>query len=70
MKLATGKIIKGKVVEIKEGMVMTRVKVDIGGSEIITLVVTGEALKELDPKVGDEFEVLKDCGVTAARYLH
>ena len=70
MKLATGKIIKGKVVEIKEGMVMTRVKVDIGGSEIITLVVTGEALKELDPKVGDELEVLKDSGVTAAGYLH
>jgi molybdopterin-binding protein len=70
MKLATDKIIKGKVVEIKEGMVMTRVKVDIGGSEIITLVVTGEALKELDPKVGDELEVLKDSGVTAARYLH
>ena len=70
MKLATGKIIKGKVVEIKEGMVMTRVKVDIGGSEIITLVVTGEALKELDPKVGDELEVLKDSGVTADRYLH
>ena len=70
MKLATGKIIKGKVVEIKEGMVMTRVTVDIGGSEIITLVVTGEALKELDPKVGDELEVLKDSGVTADRYLH
>jgi molybdopterin-binding protein len=70
MKLATGKIIKGKVLEIKEGMVMTRVKVDIGGSEIITLVVTGEALKELDPKVGDELEVLKDSSVTAARYLH
>jgi hypothetical protein len=24
----------------------------------------------LDPKVGDELEVLKDSGVTAARYLH
>jgi len=70
MKLASGKILKGKVVEINEGMVMTRVKVDIGGNEIITLMVTDEALKELDAKVGDELEVLKDSGVTAAEYLH
>jgi molybdopterin-binding protein len=69
MRLSPGNIIKGDVVEIKEGMIMTKVKVDIGGDEIVTVMVTAAALKELDPKVGDELEVLKDTGVMAARDL-
>ena len=70
MRLSPGKIIKGNVVEIKEGMIMTKVKVDIGGDEIITVMVTAAALKKLDAKVGDELEVFKDTGVMAARDLH
>jgi molybdopterin-binding protein len=70
MSLSPGKIIKGNVVEIKEGMIMTKVKVDIGGDEIITVMVTAAALKKLDAKVGDELEVFKDTGVMAARDLH
>jgi molybdopterin-binding protein len=69
MKLSPGNIIKGNVVEIKEGMIMTKVKVDLGGDEIVTVMVTAAALKELDAKVGDELEVLKDTGVMAARDL-
>jgi len=69
MRLGPGKIIKGNVVEIKEGMVMTKVKVDIGGDEIVTVMVTAAALKELDAKVGDELEVLKTPGVMAVRDL-
>ena len=70
MKLSTGNILKGTVVEIKKGMIMTKVKVDIGGGDIITVMVTDAALKELDAKVGDELEVLKTTGVMAARDLH
>jgi molybdopterin-binding protein len=70
MKLTTENILTGMVVEIKAGIIMTEVKVDIGGDEIITVMVTGEALKELDAKVGDELEFLIDAGVTATRTLH
>lgn len=70
MKSTTGNILKGKVVKIKKRGNMIRVMVDIDGEEIITVVVTGAVLKELDAKVGDELEVLKDTGVTAARTLH
>ena len=71
MKLGMEKILKGKVVEIKKGMIMTKVKVDIGGSDIITVIVTDEALKELDAKVGGELEVIKTNSVMeAARVLH
>ena len=69
MRLSPGNIIKGNVVEIKQGMMMTKIKVDIGGNEIVTVMVTAAALKELDPKVGDELEVLKAPGVMAASGL-
>ncbi len=70
MKLNMGNIIKGTVVEIKRGMLMTKVKVDIGGGNIITAMVTDAALEELDAQVGDEMEVLKTTGSMAARDLH
>ncbi len=70
MKLSGGYILSGKVVEIEEGLEMTRVTVDIGGDEVITVIVTDAALKELDAKVGDEMEVLLNTGVTAGRVLH
>lgn len=58
MKLSTRNILKGKVVEVKEGMIMAKVKVDIGGGNIITAIITDEALKELAVKVGEELAVL------------
>jgi molybdopterin-binding protein len=70
MKLTPGKILKGKVVEIKEDMIMARVLLDIGDDEIITMMVTDEALKELDAQVGDELEVRRDTGVAATGPLH
>ena len=68
--VSMGKVfLKGKVVEIKKGPIMTKIKVDIGG-DIITAIVTDSALKELDAKVGDELEVLKTASVMTARDLH
>ncbi len=67
--VSMGKVLKGRVVEIQKGMIMTKIKVDIGG-DIITAIVTDEALQELDAKVGDELEVLKTAGVMTARDLH
>jgi molybdopterin-binding protein len=58
MKLSTRNIIKGKVIEVKEGMVAAKVKVDIGGGNIITSTVTVDAVKDLEVKVGDEIRVL------------
>ena len=58
MKLSTGNILRGTVVEIKKGRLMTRVKVDISGDDLVTVMVTEAALKELGAKVGEELEVL------------
>lgn len=58
MKLSTRNILKGKVVELQEGMVAAKVKVDIGGGNVITSTITIEAVKELGVKVGEEVSVL------------
>jgi molybdopterin-binding protein len=68
MKLSPGNILRGTVVEIKKGRLMTRVKVDISGDDIVTVIVTAATLKELGAEVGEELEVL--TGVMAARGLH
>ena len=58
MQLSTRNIFKGKVVDVKEGNVMAKVKVDIGGGNIVTAIITAEALKELGVKVGEALAVL------------
>lgn len=58
MKLSTRNVLKGKVVELTEGMVAAKVKVDIGGGNVITSTITVEAVKDLGIKVGDQVSVL------------
>jgi molybdopterin-binding protein len=58
MKLSTRNVIKGKVVDISEGQVAAKVKVDIGGGNILTSTITVEAVKELGLKSGDQVYAL------------
>jgi molybdopterin-binding protein len=58
MKMSTRNVIKGKVMDLKEGMVMAKVKVDIGGGQAMTAIITDEALKELKVKAGDDVKLL------------
>lgn len=58
MKLSTRNVIKGKVVDLREGAVAAVVKVDIGGGNVITSTITVDAVKELALKKGDEVHVL------------
>ena len=58
MKLSTRNQIKGKVIDILSGQVMARVKVDIGGGNVISSTITVDAVKDLALKVGDDVIVL------------
>ncbi len=58
MKLSTRNIIKGKVMDVKSGMIMAKVKVDIGGGQAMTALISDEAVKELAVKVGDPINLL------------
>jgi molybdopterin-binding protein len=58
MKLSVRNVFKGKVTAVTEGMAVATVKVDIGGGNAVTSVVTVDAVKDLGLKIGDEVNVL------------
>ena len=64
MKLSARNQFKGKVVEIKEGAVNGTVKIDIGGGNIVSSVITMTSIKELGLAVGKEaYAVIKASSV-------
>jgi len=64
MKLSTRNVIKGKVIEVKEGAVAAKVRVDIGGGTIITSTITVDAVRDLALKEGDGvFALIKASSV-------
>ena len=64
MKLSTRNVIKGKVIEVKESTVAAKVRVDIGGGNIISSTITVDAVRDLGLKVGDEvFALIKASSV-------
>jgi molybdopterin-binding protein len=64
MKLSARNQFKGKVVEIKEGAVNGTVKIDIGGGNVISSVITMTSIKELGLAVGKEaYAVIKASSV-------
>jgi len=58
MKLSVRNVLKGKVTAVTEGAVAANVKVDVGGGNVLTAVVTVDAVKDLGIKVGDAISVL------------
>lgn len=54
MRISARNQFKGKIVEIKEGAVNSKVSIDIGGGMIVTSIITVESVKELGLAVGKE----------------
>ena len=64
MKLSARNQLKGKVVEITEGAVNGTVKIDIGGGNVISAVITMASIKELGLAVGKEaYAIVKASNV-------
>ena len=67
MKLSARNQISGKIVEVRKGQTTAHVRIDIGGSVIITSSITNEAVDELGLKVGDNaIAVIKASDVMVA----
>ncbi len=58
MKLSTRNQIKGKVVEVVNGTVAAKAKVDISGDNVITSTITVDAVNDLKLEKSDEVVVL------------
>ncbi len=64
MKLSARNQFKGKVVDIQEGAVNGIVKLDIGGSNVMSATISMSAIKELGLAVGKEaYAVVKATSV-------
>jgi molybdopterin-binding protein len=51
-------VIKGKVVQVKRGAVAAQVRVDIGGGNVLTSMITVDALDDLGLKEGASVSVI------------
>ena len=58
MKLSARNVLNGKVVEVKKGAVAAQVRVDIGGGNVITSMITVDAVDDLGIKQGDQVSVV------------
>ena len=54
MRLSARNVLRGKVTDITEGAVVSKVKIDLGNGNIITAIISSEAVEDLLLKVGDE----------------
>jgi molybdopterin-binding protein len=64
MKLSTRNMLMGKVAEIEVGSVNVVVKVDLGGGQMLSSMITLDACKDLDLKIGDEvYAIIKSSSV-------
>lgn len=57
MKISARNQIAGKIIEITPGAVNGKVKVDIGGGNVITSSITEESIAELGLTAGDSVTV-------------
>lgn len=58
MKISARNVIKGTVTDVKKGAVAAQVKVDIGGGNTLTSMITVDAVEDLGITVGQEVSVL------------
>lgn len=58
MKISARNMFKGKVLEVKEEPVNSQIRVDIGGGNTITSMITTDAAKDLGVRVGGEVHVV------------
>ncbi|MDR3704468.1 MAG: TOBE domain-containing protein [Paludibacteraceae bacterium] len=64
MKLSARNSLKGKIVEVIPGIVTAKVKLDIGGGNVISAVITVDSIDELGLKVGDTaYAIIKSTEV-------
>jgi molybdopterin-binding protein len=68
MKISARNSLKGKVEEVKEGVVTATIKLKIENPGEITATITKEAVEELGLKVGDEaIAIIKSSEVMIAK---
>jgi molybdopterin-binding protein len=64
MKLSARNMLKGTITVIEIGSVNAVVKLDIGGGQVLSSMITLDAARDMDLKVGDEvYAIIKSSNV-------
>jgi molybdopterin-binding protein len=64
MKLSAQNQLKGKIIKVDEGLITAKVLLDLGNGNIISAIISKDAITDLNLKSGDEaFAVIKSTEV-------
>ncbi len=64
MKLSARNKLKGKVILVEEGLITAKVKLDLGNGNIVTSIISRDALDDLQIKVNDvAYAVIKSTEI-------
>lgn len=64
MKLSARNQLKGKVLKVEEGLITSKVVIDLGNGNKVTSIISKEAIADLDLKPGDTaYAIIKSTEV-------
>lgn len=64
MKLSARNQLKGKIIKVDEGLITSKVMIDLGNDNIISAIISKDAISDLDLEVGKEaFAIIKSTEV-------
>jgi molybdopterin-binding protein len=64
MKLSARNQLKGKILKVDEGLITAKVILDLGNGNVISAIISKDAITDLNLKPGDEaFAVIKSTEV-------
>jgi molybdopterin-binding protein len=64
MKLSARNKLKGKIIAIEEGLITAKVKIDLGNGNVITSIISKDAITDLGLKLNDTaYAIIKSTEV-------
>jgi len=64
MKLSARNQLKGKIIKVDEGLITSKVVLDLGNGNVITAIISKDAIEDLDLQPGKEaFAIIKSTEV-------
>jgi molybdopterin-binding protein len=64
MKLSARNQLKGKIIKVDEGLITAKVVLDLGNGNVISAIISKDAIADLNLKQGDEaFAIIKSTEV-------
>lgn len=64
MKLSARNQLKGKILKVDEGLITAKVMLDLGNGNVISAIISKDAISDLNLKQGDDaFAVIKSTEV-------